>query len=206
MLKTVLDTEVRALIQQIAVDISAKYKLDDLRDKKVEISEGVRKGVITFFQTRGITITTVGMFGGMTYKNPEIQKAIDKTFIAQQEKVISVAELAAQTDKNKRIEIEAEALASAAEKQTRGVANGNLLKAEAEAKGILVVNEAIAKSAQIESMIRLKEIEVKLTHETRWEGKYPSVLAGEGANTWIGLGSINEKDSSTHVKKMVTVE
>lgn len=38
----------------------------------------------------------VGMVGGMTYENPEIQKAIDKTFIAQQEKVVNLARFEAQ--------------------------------------------------------------------------------------------------------------
>lgn len=55
-------------------------------------------------------------------------------------------------------------------------------------------------------MIRLKEIEVKLTHETRWEGKYPAVLAGSGANTWIGLGSANEIYESVQFKKTATTK
>jgi len=44
----------------------------------------VKSDVTTFFTQRGISVTTVGMFGGMTYENPAIQKAIDETFITQQ--------------------------------------------------------------------------------------------------------------------------
>lgn len=192
-LKTVLDTEVRALIQQVSADVSAKYKLDELRDKKVEISDGVRKAVTTFFETRGITITTVGMFGGMTYENPKIQEAIDQTFIAQQEKVVSAAMLAAQGDKNKKIEMEALALAQAAETQAKGIANGNLLKAEAEAKGIEAVNMAIAKANNNPMLIELRKIEVQKAQMEKWSGKYPDTVVGDGANTWVGLSSNVEK-------------
>jgi hypothetical protein len=188
-LQTVLDTEVRALIQQVSADISAKYKLDDLRDKKPEISDGVRKAVTTFFETRGITITTIGMFGGMTYENPKIQDSIDATFIAQQEKVVSAALLAAQGDKNRKIEMEALALAQAAETQAKGIANGNLLKAEAEAKGIEAVNLAIAKANNNPMLLELRKIEVMKVQMEKWTGSYPSTVVGEGANTWVGLGN-----------------
>jgi len=192
-LKTVLDTEVRARIQQVAADIASRYTLDNLRDKKLEISEGVRKDIIPFFETRGITITTVGMFGGMTYENPKIQEAIDATFIAQQEKVVSKAILDAQGDKNKKIELEAKALAQAAETQAKGIANGNLLKAEAEAKGIEAVNNALAKAANNPLLIELRKVEVQKLQAEKWSGKYPDTVVGSGANTWVGLSPNAEK-------------
>src|SRR5678815_3906284 len=81
----VMDSEIRARVQKTASEVAAKYRLDDLRGRKQEIIDAVSKDVIAFFATRGITVTTVGMFGGMTYENPAIQKAIDETFVAQQE-------------------------------------------------------------------------------------------------------------------------
>ena len=75
-------------------EVAAKYPLDSLRTRKQEIADAVKQDITTFFNTRGVTITTVGMFGGMTYENPEIQKSIDQTFIAQQLKTVSLAKFA----------------------------------------------------------------------------------------------------------------
>jgi hypothetical protein len=106
-LAEVMDTEVRGRVQKIASEISAKYNLDELRGKKQEIIDAVSSDAIAFFAERGITITTMGMFGGMTYENLAIQKAIDETFIAQQQKEIATAELMAQQKQNERLELAA---------------------------------------------------------------------------------------------------
>ena len=78
----VMDQEVRGRIQQVAAEVAARYPLDALRLRKQEIADEVKRDITNFFTTRGVSVTTVGMFGGMTYENPEIQKAIDQTFIA----------------------------------------------------------------------------------------------------------------------------
>ena len=97
-LSQVLDTELRARIQAVASEVSARFPLDALRSKKNELMDEVKKDVTPFFKAKGITITTIGMFGGFTYENIAIQESIDKTFIAQQEKVVAAAQLEAQTD------------------------------------------------------------------------------------------------------------
>lgn len=190
-LKNVMDTEIRARIQQISAEVSAKYKLDELRDKKMEIAMAVQTNVIPFFEERGITITTIGMFGGMTYENEKIQDAIDGTFIAQQEKVVAAAILAAQDDKNKKIESEAKAKANAAETEAGVIAKGNLLKAESEAKGIEAVNNAIAKSNPM--LLQLKELDVQKIKYEKWSGNYPTTVAGADANLWVGLPSVEKQ-------------
>lgn len=188
-LETVMNQEIRARVQQVAALVAAKYNLDDLRNKKVEIAQEVQRDITAFFAQRGITITTIGMFGGMTYENPEIQEAIDQTFISQQQKVIAAAELAAQEDKNTRIKSEAQAKAEAAKMEAKGVAEGNLSKAQAEAKGIEAVNEAIAKANDNPMLIQLKLIEVERGRVEAWNGQYPSMVVGSDANVWVGLPS-----------------
>jgi len=188
-LTLVMDNEIRARIQQVAALVAAKYKLDELRDKKTEIANAVKEDITTFFKTRGITITTIGMFGGMTYENVKIQESIDQTFISQQEKVNAKAMLDAQADKNARITSEADALAEAARKKAKGEADGNLSKAQAEAKGIEAVNEAIAKANNNPMLIQLKSIEVEKARVAMWNGAYPTTVVGNGANTWVGLSS-----------------
>jgi hypothetical protein len=96
----IMDTEIRARIQQVAMEVSSKDDLDDLRAKKQSLIDAVRADVVPFFASRGITITTIGMFGGFEYENEAIQTSIDNTFIAQQEKVITEAQFEAQGKKN----------------------------------------------------------------------------------------------------------
>ena len=137
--------------------------------------------VLTFFSERGITVTSIGQFGGMTYENVKIQDAIDQTFITQQEKVNAKAMLDAQADKNARITQEADALAEAARRKAKG-----------EADGIESVNAALAKAANNPQLIQLRMLEVETARVGKWNGTYPTMVSGEGANLWVGLGSSPE--------------
>lgn len=188
-LDNVMDNEVKARIQQISAQIAANYKLDELRGKKNELAESVRKDAIEFFDNRGITITTVAMVGGMTYENPDIQKAIDQTVVSQQEKVNAKAMLDAQEDKNTRIKSEAQALADAAKMKAKGEAEGQLLKAQAEAEGVKAVSQAIADANSNPQLVALKQIEVDKIRAEKWSGNYPDTVVGAGSNTWVGLGN-----------------
>ena len=82
-LADVLDREVRGRIQQAAAEVAARYPSTNCGAEAGDQRRG-EAGPTNYFSGRGITITTVGMFGGMTYENPAIQKSIDETFIAQQ--------------------------------------------------------------------------------------------------------------------------
>ncbi|MBI3632411.1 MAG: hypothetical protein HY225_03100 [Candidatus Vogelbacteria bacterium] len=188
-LANVMETEVRARIQQVAALGAAKYRLDDLRARKSEVGSAVTSDVTVFFKTRGITITTVGMFGGMTYENPDIQKAIDGTFVTQQEKVNAKAMLEAQADKNTRIKSEAEATADAARTKAKGDADGKLSIALAEVASIKAMNAVVAESSP--QLISLKALEVEKARVEKWHGEYPGTVVGSGSNTWVGLQSTN---------------
>jgi hypothetical protein len=177
-LAAVMDEELRGRIQQVAAEVSAKWPLDTLRTRKQDILDGVRSNVTAFFSARGITVTTLGMFGGMEYENEDIQKAIDATFINQQEKVNAAALLEAQSGKNERIKSEANALAEAAR-----------VKAQGEADGIESINKALAKAANNPQLIQLRQLEVDMKRAGVWNGVYPTTVAGSGANVWVGLGT-----------------
>ena len=177
-LANVIDTEVRGRIQMVSAQESAKYPLDVLRTKKNEIGLSVRTDITEFFTARGITITSIGQFGGMEYENPQIQEAIDKTFITQQEKVNAKSMLEAQGDKNLRITQEAEALAEASRRKAKG-----------EADGLESINKALEKAANNPQLLQLRALEVERVRIEKWQGTYPSVVSGAGANTWIGLGN-----------------
>ena len=172
-LHDVMDQEVRARIQQISAEVAAKYPLDMLRSKKQEISDAVKSDLTNFFATRGITITTVGMFGGMTYENPGIQKSIDDTFIAQQLKVVSEAKFEAQKKENERIELEANAMAEKARREAQGQADARLASAKAEADAIRLINLATGESQNNPLLLQLKSLEVEKARVEKWDGRYP---------------------------------
>ncbi len=175
-LPVVMDTEIRARVQQVASEVSAKYDLDELRAKKPEIIEAVRLDIIPFFKERGITITTLGMFGGFAYEQPEIQKAIDETFVAQQEKVRTAAAFEAQGKINEKLELAADAEANTERKLAQGKADAVLIAAEAEAQAIQKVAEATKAAGGDPLFLQLKQLDVDIQRMTKWDGKYPSTL------------------------------
>ena len=179
-LANVMDTEVRGRIQQASAEVAAKYPLDSLREKKQEIADAVKKDVVAFFTQRGISITTVGMFGGMTYENPAIQKAIDETFIAQQLKVVSAAKFQSQQKENERIELEATATAEKLRREAQGKADARLAEAKAEADAIGLVNKAVANSGPL--LMQIRALEVEKARVERWNGSFPQTMLGNNPN------------------------
>jgi hypothetical protein len=180
-LANVMDTEVRGRIQQVAAEIAAKYPLDALRARKQEISDAVKNDITSFFSQRGMVITTVGMFGGMTYENGEIQKAIDNTVIAQQLKVVNQARFEAQQRDNDRVTLEANAVAERARRIAAGEADAKKIAAVAEAEAIRQVNQALAEAKQNPLLYQLRSLEVERARVEHWNGQYPNYLLQTGS-------------------------
>jgi len=174
---------VRGRIQQVAAEIAAKYPLDVLRAKKQEISDAVKRDITEFFAQRGVVITTIGMFGGMTYENGEIQKAIDNTVIAQQLKVVNEAKWEAQQRENDRVTLEANAIAERARRIAAGEADAKKIGVAAEAQAIRDVNKALAEAPQNPLLYQLRSLEVERARVERWNGQYPGYLLQTGASS-----------------------
>src|SRR5215469_3642000 len=177
-LADVMDHEVRGRIQQAAAEVAAKYPLDGLRARKQEIADAVKRDVTNFFAQRGVTVTTVGMFGGMTYENPEIQKSIDQTFIAQQLKVVAEAKFEAQKKENDRLELEAQGLAEKARRDAQGQADARKTSAAGEAEAIRLINAAALEAQQNPLLLQLKALEVEKARIEKWDGRYPQMWLG----------------------------
>jgi hypothetical protein len=182
-LADLMDHEVRGRIQQVAAEVAAKYPLDALRTRKQEIADAVKADVTTFFSTRGVSITTVGMFGGMTYENPEIQRSIDQTFIAQQLKTVSLAKFEAQQKENERIELEANGLAEKARREASGLSDAKKTAAAGEAEAIREVSKALAEAQQNPLVYEFKVLELEKARVERWDGKYPVYYMGTGTGS-----------------------
>lgn len=166
-LANVMDTEIRARIQNIMARKAAEYIMDELRSRKNEIMDEIETDVIPFFENRGIEITTIGQFGGFTYENKEIQQAIDDVFKAQQDEEVAKAEYMAQIERNKTVELEAEGKAIAAQKEAEGKAEA--IKAIADAQAY-----EIEKALESEDFyLRLKQVELEEKRMEKWDGRYP---------------------------------
>lgn len=196
-LANVMDTEIKARYQQAAAQISSSLKMDDLKARTQDIVHEIKNEVVPFFAERGITVTTIGQFGGVEYRDPTIMQAIELNYVNQLEKVNSAALLAAQGDKNKRIELEAIAIAEAAKTKASGEAegkyqiatkeaDGKLKLATAEAEGIRQITKALNESASSDGILRLKALDIEKTKAEKWQGGVPQTQflfnAGDGGS------------------------
>ncbi|CAN5858798.1 hypothetical protein BH11VER1_BH11VER1_25000 [soil metagenome] len=175
-LQSVMDSEIRARIQKLAADTAAKYPLDQLREKKSDIMKALDSDLVPFFSQRGISITTIGMFGGMTYENPKIQQSIDEVFVAQQKKNVALAEFEAQAKTNERVILAAKADAEQITMKATADAQRRTLEAEAESRAIHLVNESLANSSPI--FIQLRTLDTQQKQYEKWDGRFPTYFMG----------------------------
>ena len=118
----------------------------------------------------------------MTYENPEIQKSIDQTFIAQQLKTVSLAKFEAQQKENERIELEANGLAERARREAAGLADAKKTAAAGEAQAIREVSRALAEAQQNPLLYQFKVLELEKARVEKWDGKYPVYFMGTGTS------------------------
>lgn len=148
-LETIIDTDIKKLVEDRFNIETAKYVSTELGAKKGEIMEAVKTYVVEYFKEYGITITVLGLKEDISYENPSIQEAIDKKFASEQELVI-------QQNKNE----------------------ANLAKAEAEAKAMIMLAEAQAEANRILSESLTDEVLEKQYYE-KWDGKLPTVVGSD---------------------------
>lgn len=165
-LETIIDTDIKKLVEDRFNIETAKYTSTELGAKKGEIMEAVKEYVVTYFKEYGITITVLGLKEGISFENPEIQEAIDAKFASEQELVI-------QQNKNEANIAKAEAEAQAAK-----------IAAEAEAEALKILAEAQAEANRVLAESLTEEILKQLYYE-KWDGKLPTVVGSE--DTYIGI-------------------
>jgi len=168
-LSPVMDNEIRSKIQAVFSDFAAMFDMSDLRDQKVQIVEKLRAEIIPFFKTRGITITNIGLTGGFTYENKKIQDAIDNVFVAQREKEV-----------NKRVEMEALAVAEALRTKAQAEADAILMSKKAEADGQSLLLAVAKEAGQNEAFLKLRQLDVEMVKAENWNGVMPTMLISGG--------------------------
>lgn len=171
------DTLLQPAIQEAVKAVMARYSAEELITNRsavgIEIGDEIRNKVTVY----GIIIDEFNLTNFNF--SEEFNAAIEAKQIAEQDKI------KAETEKERRT-IEAEAAAAEKTISAKAEAEAILAKAEAEAKAISVkanaeaeANEKISKSLTKEVLTN-KEIE-------KWDGVYPSVMAGESSSMLIDV-------------------
>jgi regulator of protease activity HflC (stomatin/prohibitin superfamily) len=196
-LSEMMDMEVRARIHQVIAEEAGNYSLFDLPGKKNEIMRAVRDDVGPFFKKKGIEITTLAMLGGLTFENPEIQRAIDDAAKAAQLKVAAEAKRAAQEVENKTILLAAEGKAIASKREAQGRVEVELVRVEGDAKMRIREAEGQAealkknadarayeaqKASEQPEYLRLKLLETEMLRWMQWDGRYPQYVLQMGGS------------------------
>ena len=171
-LEQVMDEEVRQKIQEVYAYECASYTMDDLREKKQEILDKVKAEIVPFFAERGISITTIGQFGGFCYENPKIQDAIDKVFEAQQDEEVAKAETKAAMARKEALKLEGEGEAQKSIEIAKGEAEAIQAVADAKAYELEKLN------ANPQAYLTLKMIEIAKEGLDTWDGTLPRFLMG----------------------------
>lgn len=179
-LSEVMDSEIRARVQSIAAEVAAKYKMDDLRSRKQEIIDNIRADVVPFFKDRGITLSTIGMFGGFEYEAESIQESIDKVFVAQQDKEVAAAQLAAQNDKNETLRLEGIGEAAKIREVAIGRKDAAITVADGESQAIRMIAEATNEASQNPTFLEIKRLEVQAAQIKQWDGRFPQFMVAGG--------------------------
>lgn len=148
-LETIIDTDIKKMVEDRFNIETALVMSTDLGAKKGEIMEKVKTYVVDYFKDYGITITVLGLKEGISFENPEIQKALDAKFASEQELVI-------QQNKNEAA----------------------IAKAQAEAEAVIIAAEAQAKANDTLAKSITDAILEQMYYE-KWDGKLPNVYGAD---------------------------
>lgn len=159
-LETIIDTDIKKMVEDEFNMATSKYTSGELHAHKSEIMETVKNNVTAYFKEYGITITVLGLKEGISFENPEIQKALDAKYASEQELII-------QQNKNEAA----------------------IAKAEAEAEAILIAAKAQAEANKLLSESLTDEILTQYYYE-KWNGQLPSVMGGTDGSFIINAGGI----------------
>ena len=150
-LETIIDTDIKKMVEDRFNIETALVTSTELGAKKGEIMEAVKNYVVDYFKDYGITITVLGLKEGISFENPEIQKALDAKFASEQELVI-------QQNKNE----------------------ANIAKAEAEAEAILIAARAQAEANELLAKSITNEILAQMYYD-KWDGKLPYLYGSDSS-------------------------
>ena len=178
-LETIIDTDIKKMVEDRFNIETARVMSTDLGTKKGEIMEAVKQYVVAYFKEYGITITVLGLKEGVSFENPEIQKALDAKFASEQDLVIQQNKNEANLAKAEA-EAQAEVIAAEAKAQAQlkaAQAEIEIAKAKAEALKIAATAEADANKTVAESLT--EDILAQMYYD-KWNGELPYFYGADG--------------------------
>jgi len=168
LLSEVIDNEIKAFVQQILAREFGKRTLTICKVEKADIFLKAFDEVRDYFKKFGITVRTLGHFGGLTYENPEIQIAIDRAYKTEMDIQTAKMEAQAQAERNKKDVSREEAIKQMAE----------IFQQAKEAQQTKIMLEIQRMSA-----------EARLEMSKKWNGQLPQSILPQGSNLLLGLDS-----------------
>ncbi len=170
-LSDIVDSNIRGYVTSILTREFGSRTLEEGKLAKREISDLILKDCQETYSKLGITVSSLGIIGGMKYVNPEIQKSINDNYIAGMK--IQQTE----NDKLAQVNINAKDLS---------VAQNQRAMAEEFAKA------QEAQVAKVKLQIELTKAEAQKTAADKWNGAMPASIIPEGSNLLFNLA--NKKD------------
>lgn len=105
-LAEVVDSNVHRTVQTVLASEFGKRTTDQALAQKAEIIAAVEKAVKEQFGPMGITVTTLGLADQLNFENPQIQHAIDDTYMANKRAQSAQAQLATLPVQQKILDME----------------------------------------------------------------------------------------------------
>jgi regulator of protease activity HflC (stomatin/prohibitin superfamily) len=165
-LTEITDENVRGSVASILSREFGSRDLKDCKTAKKEIQAILETEINEKYTQYGITVSNVGLVGGLEYENPEIQTAINNAYIAE----MKVSEAIQARLEQDQINLK------------------NIAKAEADRKAaeeFAKAQEAQIKKIQME--VELNKSLALLKAADKWKGDMPSNILPSGSNLLFGL-------------------
>ena len=158
-LSYIIDHNVRGKVTSVLSREFGSRELQQCKSDKKEISDVLLKETRDAFSDMGITVTNLGLVGGLEYENPEIQSAINAAYVAEMN--IKQQEMAKQA----QIQINEKELSIAVNKRK-------------------VAEEwNLAKDAQIART----NLEIRRTIAEKWDGSFPRNIVPANSSMLFNL-------------------
>lgn len=157
----IMDNNVRGFVTSVLSREFATRELTQCKTDKKEITEVLLNEARANFEPMGITISNLGLVGGLEYENPEIQSAINDAYVAEM------------NIKNQQMKKEAQVHIN---EKDLSIAQNARAMAEEWAK---------AKDAQVAKT----NLEIKKIIAEKWDGSFPKNIVPAGSNMLFELNT-----------------
>jgi regulator of protease activity HflC (stomatin/prohibitin superfamily) len=165
-LHQVVDENIRGYVTSILTREFGSRTLEEAKLAKREISDLLLSDCQETYSKMGITVSSLGIIGGMRYSNPEIQKSINDNYVAGMKIQQSENEKLAQVNINAK---------------DLSVAQNARAMAEEFAKA------QEAQIAKTRLQIELTKAEAMKAAAEKWTGQMPASVLPQGSNLLFGL-------------------